>query len=71
MLALNRWPRLAALALAGSLIPTTIAGHRFWSEPDPSGRAAQRIQFMKNAAMLGGLLVVVSERAPKERPEIS
>jgi uncharacterized membrane protein YphA (DoxX/SURF4 family) len=62
MLAMNRWPRLAALALAGSLIPTTLAGHRFWAEPEPSGRAAQRTQFLKNAAMLGGLLVVVSER---------
>jgi uncharacterized membrane protein YphA (DoxX/SURF4 family) len=62
MLAMNRWPRLAALALAGSLVPTTLAGHRFWAETDPSGRAAQRTQFLKNAAMLGGLLVVVSER---------
>src|SRR6476646_6072487 len=62
MLAMNRLPRLAALALAGSLVPTTLAGHRFWNEPDPSGRAAQRTQFLKNAAMLGGLLVVVSER---------
>lgn len=63
MLAMNRLPRLAALALAGSLIPTTLAGHRFWAETDPSGRAAQRTQFLKNAAMLGGLLVVVSERS--------
>ena len=70
MLAMNRWPRLASLALAGSLIPTTLAGHRFWNEPDPSGRAAQRIQFMKNAAMLGGLLVVVSERS-RGRADVS
>jgi uncharacterized membrane protein YphA (DoxX/SURF4 family) len=63
MLAMNRAPRLAAFVLAASLVPTTLAGHRFWNEPDPSGRAAQRVQFMKNAAMLGGLLIVVSERA--------
>jgi len=63
MLAMNRLPRVAALMLAGSLIPTTLAGHRFWAESDPGGRAAQRTQFLKNAAMLGGLLVVVSERA--------
>jgi len=62
LLAMGRAPRLAALALAASLIPTTIAGHRFWTETDPSARAAQRIQFLKNAAMLGGLLVVVSQR---------
>jgi putative oxidoreductase len=68
MLAMNRLPRVAALVLAGSLIPTTLAGHRFWAEPDPRGRAAQRTQFLKNAAMLGGLLVVVSER-PRPRKE--
>jgi len=63
LLAIGRAPRLAALALAASLIPTTIAGHRFWAESDPGARAAQRIQFLKNAAMLGGLLVVVSQRS--------
>ena len=70
LLAMGRAPRLAALALAASLIPTTIAGHRFWTETDPSARAAQRIQFMKNAAMLGGLLVVVSQR-PREAEVVS
>jgi len=63
LLAMGRWPRAAAFALAASLIPTTLAGHRFWNETDPQSRAAQRIQFLKNAAMLGGLLVVVSERS--------
>src|SRR5207248_1403166 len=64
MLAMGRWPRLAAVALAGSLIPTTVAGHRFWTEPDPAGRAAQRTQFLKNAAMLGGLVLVATDRQP-------
>jgi uncharacterized membrane protein YphA (DoxX/SURF4 family) len=70
LLAMGRAPRLAALALAASLIPTTIAGHRFWAESDPSARAAQRTQFLKNAAMLGGLLVVVSQR-PREAEAVS
>ncbi|MDE0802595.1 MAG: DoxX family membrane protein [Acidimicrobiales bacterium] len=30
LLAMNRVPRLAATALAASLVPTTLAGHRFW-----------------------------------------
>lgn len=34
LLALGRFPRLAAAALAGSLVPTTAAGHRFWEEED-------------------------------------
>jgi putative oxidoreductase len=72
MLAVNRVPRLAALVLAGSLIPTTLAGHPFWAESDPRGRAAQRTQFLKNAAMLGGLLVVVSERTrPRKEHAVS
>lgn len=56
-LATGRAPRLSALVLAGSLVPTTYAGHPFWEEKDKSARAAQRIQFFKNVSMLGGLLL--------------
>jgi uncharacterized membrane protein YphA (DoxX/SURF4 family) len=44
------------LALAGSLIPTTLAGHSYWQIEDPATRKMQRIQFHKNLAMIGGLL---------------
>jgi putative oxidoreductase len=50
-------PRLAALVLAGSIVPTTFGGHRFWEEQDPAQRARQRTQFLKNTAILGGLLI--------------
>jgi putative oxidoreductase len=56
LLALGIAPRLSALALAGSLIPTTLAGHAYWSIEDPAARKLQRIQFHKNMAMIGGLL---------------
>ena len=59
MLAAGVLPRVAAATLAGSLVPTTLAGHRFWAEEDPQVRVAQRIQFLKNLAMFGGLLLVV------------
>jgi putative oxidoreductase len=59
MLALGRAPRLSALALAGSLIPTTLAGHAYWAIEDPAERKIQRIQFHKNMAMIGGLLLAV------------
>ena len=49
-------PRVTSLVLGTSLVPTTIAGHRFWSESDPTDRDSQLIQFAKNAGMLGGLL---------------
>lgn len=57
MLILGLLPRVAALALAGSLVPTTFAGHRFWEAKDPATRAQQRTHFLKNLAILGGLLV--------------
>jgi putative oxidoreductase len=60
-LALGKVPRLAALALAASLVPTTLAGHRFWEEDDSAKRATQTIQFLKNVAMLGGLLLAADD----------
>jgi len=62
LLAFGRVPRLAALALAGSMIPTTLAGHAFWTVDDPTARNLQRIQFHKNMAMIGGLLFAVVDR---------
>jgi putative oxidoreductase len=61
LLALGRWPRLSALALAATLVPTTAAGHRFWEAENDQDRAQQRIHFLKNASMLGGLLIAVGD----------
>lgn len=57
MLALGRLPRLSSVLLAGSLVPTTLAGHRFWEESDPTRRAAQQLHFLKNLGLLGGLML--------------
>ncbi len=58
-------PRLSALVLAGSLVPTTVAGHAFWKIEDPAARKAQRVQFHKNMAMIGGLLFAVLDKPPR------
>lgn len=58
-LAVGVLPRLAALALAGSLVPTTLAGHPFWEEEEEAARERQLMQFLKNLAMFGGLLMIV------------
>lgn|SRR5438270_3604377 len=58
LLAAGIVPRLAALALATSMVPTTFGGHRFWEMEDPAQRSMQRTQLLKNTAILGGLLVV-------------
>ena len=58
--------RLSALALVGSLIPTTLAGHSYWTIEDPTARKLQRIQVHKNLAMIGGLLfAVLDEPSPR------
>jgi len=61
LLALGLWPRLSALAIAATLVPTTIAGHRFWEAEDKQERAQQRIRFLKNLAILGGLLIAAAD----------
>lgn len=57
MLATGRMPRVAAMALAGTLVPTTAAQHRYWEEGDPNVRADQKAHFLKNMSMMGGLLL--------------
>ena len=61
LLAIGKYRRLAALTLAASLVPTTYAAHRFWDEMDEEQRARQRIQFLKNASMLGGLILAAAD----------
>lgn len=56
-LATGRVPRISAGVLAATLVPTTLAGHAFWEESDPDARKAQRLQFVKNTSILGGLLL--------------
>lgn len=57
LLALGRFRRLAALALAASLVPTTQAGHAFWKATDPAEKKRQATQFSKNLGLLGGLII--------------
>lgn len=57
LLALNKLPRVSAILLAGSLIPTTLAGHRFWEEGDSGARQQQQAHFFKNLGLLGGLML--------------
>jgi uncharacterized membrane protein YphA (DoxX/SURF4 family) len=64
-LASGRGRRLGATVLAGSLVPTTLAGHSFWQESDKSVRAAQKVQFMKNLGLMGGLLLAAVDTEGK------
>ncbi len=69
LLALGKLPRLSAAALAASLVPTTLAGHRFWEEHEPGRRTMQRTSFLKNVSMLGGLVLAATDT--EGRPSLS
>ncbi len=58
----NVLPRWAAAGLIASLVPTTLAGHAFWKHDDEAARGGQRIQFLKNVGLAGGLLAVLARR---------
>lgn len=57
----------AAGVLIGSLIPTTLVGHPFWKEEAQQARAMQRIHFLKNLGLIGGLLWVLAEEQRQSR----
>lgn len=63
LLALGKLPRLSALALAGTLVPTTLGAHAFWEEQDPGAKTMQQVQFLKNLSIFGGLLLAAVDTA--------
>lgn len=66
-LATGRVPRLSALVLAGTLVPTTAVGHQFWNESDPGSRQNQSIHFFKNLSLIGGLLMSSLDPDPHKK----
>jgi putative oxidoreductase len=65
LFALGKLPRLSALLLTGSIVPTTLAGHRFWEHDDPKERFGQLSHFLKNLGLLGGLLIAAVDTEGK------
>ncbi|MDG4834778.1 DoxX family protein [Solwaraspora sp. WMMD1047] len=57
LLATGHLTRPAAAVLAGTLVPTTLAGHPFWTIDDPAERRIHQVHFLKNLGLLGGLLL--------------
>jgi putative oxidoreductase len=65
LFSLGKLPRLSALAMAGSIVPTTLAGHRFWEHEDPKEKFGQLSHFLKNLGLLGGLLIAAVDTGGK------
>ena len=64
-LASGKGRRLGALLLAGSLVPSTLAKHPFWTRTDPEERALDRSQFLKNVSLLGSVLLAAGDTEGK------
>ena len=62
-LALGIYPRLAALALVVFLVPTTLVAHAFWQVAGTAPYTPQLLNFLKNTAMMGGLLFIGATRS--------
>jgi len=60
-LALGKFPRLASVLLVGSMVPTTVAAHRFWEHEDPREREQQRTLFFKDLGLIGGLMIAAGD----------
>ncbi|WP_132992726.1 DoxX family protein [Gordonia zhaorongruii] len=60
LIAVGIAPRIAAGAVLASLVPTTLAGHAFWNHEDEGMRKQQQVQFIKNAALAGGLVSIIA-----------
>src|SRR5699024_12356901 len=60
--------RLSAWALAGSLVPTALAGLSFWEMEGGEAKAHQS-QFSKNLAALGGLLLIAGSGSSRKAIE--
>lgn len=67
LLATGHFPRIASLVLAGTLAPTTIAGHPFWNESDPGIRHNQKMHCFKNVSMAGGLMMASLDPDPHKK----
>jgi len=62
------WGDLAALLSALLMLIMTITMHNFWTLEDPQAKQIDRIMFMKNLSIIGGLLIVAWAMAGTEVP---
>ena len=53
-------PRISALCLIAFLVPVTFMMHAFWRIDDPVLMAVQRVNFVKNIALLGTAIMLAA-----------
>jgi putative oxidoreductase len=57
-LMLGIFPQIAAIAVIAFLVPATLVAHGFWQAAGTPAYFLQLLQFLKNTAMTGGLLLI-------------
>ncbi len=61
---LGAFINLSVLFLALFLIPVTFQMHKFWKVQDPQQRMAEKMNFMRNIAFLGAVLILLFVPTP-------
>lgn len=56
----NFYPVIGLSALILFLVPVTFIMHAFWKVQDPMAQMGERVNFMKNLALLGGALILLA-----------
>ncbi|KIL42360.1 hypothetical protein SD70_01835 [Gordoniibacillus kamchatkensis] len=51
--------QIGAVLLIVFLVPTTLLTHRFWGLDNPQEANMQKVHFLKNAALLGGAVMLL------------
>jgi len=57
-------PHIGALCIALFLVGVSPVMHNFWAVPDPAQRMAEMVNFTKNVALLGGVLMLLGVPRP-------
>jgi uncharacterized membrane protein YphA (DoxX/SURF4 family) len=58
----NIAPNIGLIALVLFLVPVTIVMHAFWKIQDPTAKMHERVNFTKNIALLGAVLILLAHK---------
>lgn len=65
LLATGRVPRVAATSLALTQLANTYVHEAFWAESDPKAKARKQQNFVRNVAILGGVILAAVDTEGK------
>ncbi|MFW6598526.1 DoxX family protein [Propionibacteriaceae bacterium Y2011] len=64
-LATGKARRLGALLLAGTILPNTLTNHAFWRAEDDDEKSQLKDGFVKDVALIGGVLIAAQDTEGK------